>query len=252
MALDDRKIWAETHRDLPGTLYTEGSTAPLRGSSRGELFVQALAGGRMHALANEGSYFVATNPTPGTGIAGIAASDGFDDLETFLFLRNNDVIGNPQSKRIFLDFIRLQATAAGTNGTNFSAVAKIDTGNSRYTSGGSLLTPVNPNMDSSAATISQLRAGALVTTAASSQARLLFSGLMRSVIKVVGDVYFFDFGASARSLSSMIVAGTAIANVVIPMPPVILGPGQTFFLHEFAASQTVAASYELQIGWWER
>lgn len=250
MALEDRKLWAETHRDLPGTAYGEGVAVPLRGSRRGELYTSQIAPGKLHALSDEGSYFVATNPTVGTGIAGIAASDGFDDLETFLFLRNTE--SNSTGKRLFLDYILMRVTAVGTGGTNFSFAMKLDKGNNRFTSGGSAITPVSPNMDSVAAAIATVRAGAVVTAAASADARLVASGLLRSVIKVVGDAYLFDFGAAAKAMSSHIVAGTAIANVVVPCPPVVVGPNQMFLLHEFAASQTVGASYTFEVGWWER
>jgi hypothetical protein len=250
MSLEDRKLWAETHRDLPGTAYSEGATAPLRGSRRGELFTSALAGSKMHALADEGSYFVATNPTIGTGVAGIAAADGFDDLETLAFLRNTE--SSSTGKRLYLDYILLRPTAAGTNGTNFSFAMKIDKGNNRFASGGSAITPVSPNMDSVAASVATLRFGAVVTTAASADARIVASGLLRSVIKVVGDTYLFDFGASTRNLGAHIVAGTAIANIIVPCPPVVVGPNQMFLLHEFAASQSAAASYTFEMGWYER
>lgn len=250
MSLEDRKLWGETHRDLPGTAYSEGAAVPLRGSRRGELYVRDLVGPKLHSLADEGSYFVATNPTVGTGVAGIAAADGFDDLETLAFLRNTESAST--GKRLYLDYIKLQATAAGTNGTNFSFAMKLDKGNNRFASGGSAITPVSPNMDSTAAAVATLRFGAVVTTAASADARLVASGLLRSVIKVVGDTYLFDFGPSAKSMTSHIVAGTAIANVVIPCPPVVVGPNQMFLLHEFAASQTVGAAYTFEIGWWER
>ena len=248
MSLEDRKLWAETRRDLPSTI-SEGSPGPLRGSRRGELAVQQLHG-KLHGLADEGSYFVATNPTVGTGVAGIAAADGFDDLETLAFLRNTESAAT--GKRIYLDYILLVPTAAGTNGTTFSFAAKIDKGNNRFASGGSAITPVCPNMDSTNTSVATLRFGAVVTTAASADARLVASGLLRSVIKVVGDRYLFDFGTTDRGLGSHLVAGTAIANITIPCAPVVLGPGQMFLLHEFAASQSAAASYTFEMGWWER
>ena len=251
MALEDRKPWLETHRDLPSG-YPESNAVPQRGSRRGEAYTLPLTGSKLHSLADEGSYFVATNPTVGTAIAGITASDGFDDLETYLFLRNTESVTASTGKRIYLDYIKLQAVAVGTNGTNFSFAAKLDKGNNRFTSGGSAITPANVNMDSSVSSIATLRAGAVVTAAASADARLVASGLLRSVIKVAGDQYLFDFGSSSKVMSSHIVAGTAIANVVIPCPPVVIGPGQMFLLHEFAASQTVAASYTFEVGWWER
>jgi len=216
----------------------------------GEVYVQSLMGGKMNPAADEGTYFHITNPTPGTGIAGIAAADGFDAAESLLHIRNGATAA--ETTRVYLDYIRLQATAAGTNGTNYSLAMTLDTGTTRYTSGGSSLTPYSTNMQTSGAGSCTVKCGALVTTAASASVRLLGSFLVRTVIKVIGDSVLIKFGDSATSLSSHIVAGTAIANTIINMPPVVLGPTDQFLLHEFAASQTVGASYEITAGWVER
>lgn len=246
MALEDRKIWAEARRDLPAVI-TEGTPGALRGGRRGELMVEGLTGGKTHALSNEGSYFSITNGTVGTGVAGIAASDGFDDLETYIFLRNTEP--NSTGKRFFLDYLLLRPTAAGTNGTNFSFAMKMDRGATRLASGGTAFTPINMNMDSAAASIVSANVGAGVTTAATTDARLVTSGLIRSSIKVIGDTYLFTFGQTAHTSGQQ---AATITNFVIPCPPVVVGPGQMFLFHEFAASQTVAASYTFQMGWWER
>lgn len=246
MSIDDTKLWAEARRELPST-YSDGTSVPLRGSKRGELHVAPLHAGKQHALSDEGSYFVATNPTVGTGVAGIAASDGFNDLESFLFLRNTESAST--GKRIYLDYIMLQPTAAGTNGTNFSFAMKLDKGNSRVGTGGAAVTPINPNMDSAAASIATIQSGAVASAAASVDARLVCSGLLRTTIKVVGDTYLFNFGGVAHSAG---VQAATITNFIVPCPPVVLGPGHMFLLHEFGASQTVAAAYTFQMGWWER
>jgi hypothetical protein len=247
MSIEDRKLWVETHRDLPGTASPEGASVPVRGSKRGELYVAAMHAGKTQCLADEGTYFVANNPTVGTGVAGIAAADGFDDLETLVFLRNTEP--NANGKRIYLDYIRLQPTAAGTNGTNFSFAMKMDRGNSRFTSGGSAITPTNTNMDSAVASIATCQFGAIITTAATADARLVNSGLLRTSIKVVGDLYVFQFGATTHSVGTQ---AATITNFVTLCPPVVIGPGQMFLFHEFAASQTVGASYTFQVAWWER
>lgn len=246
---DNVRCQVEIHQAL-STAYTDNVIGFARGGRYGEVITQDLHGGRLHMLANEGTYYVATNPTPGTGIAGIAAADGFDDTEALLQVRNGATAAD--GRRVFLDFVRLQATAAGTNGTNFNLALKADTGATRYSSGGSSLTAVNPNMDSSASSSATVRFGALVTTAATSDARLLATNLIRPVIKVIGDSILIVFGGSNPAQSSNIVAGTAIANTTWYVPPVVLGPSDELFLHEWAASQTVAASYQVTVGWWER
>jgi hypothetical protein len=248
--LTNKLIWGLANRALPAPNSGDNTYGPVRTSRYGELITQGLAGSKMHALAGEGSYFIATNPTPGTAIAGIAAADGLDDLEALVFLRN----GASNDKQIHLDFILLQAAAAGTNGTNFAFAMKGDKGNSRYASGGSSITPVNTNMASSRTSgIDRLQFGAVVPTAATSEARLLHHGLLRTVIKVIGDKYLFKFGdASPGVLSGIPLEGTTQANINVPCPPVVLDPGDTFLLHEFAASQSAAAQYQFAIGFWVR
>jgi len=248
--ITNKLIWGLGSRGLPSPISGDTVYNPVHTSRYGEVVTQGLMGSKLHALADEGSYFVATNATPGTAIAGIAAADGLDDLEALIFLRN----GASNDKRIYLDYILLQVAAAGTNGTNFAFAMKGDKGNSRFASGGTAITPVNPNMASSRTSgIDRLQFGAVVPTAATSEARLLHHGLVRTVIKVIGDKYLFKFGdASPGVLSGIPLEGTTQANVNIPCPPVVLDPGDTFLLHEFAASQTVAAQYQFAMGFWVR
>lgn len=242
--MDNVKIHGTASRALP-SVTADSVNATMRTSRYGEVLTSSL---NAHLLSDEGSYFVATNPTVGTGVTGIAASDGFDATESFLHIRNTET-----NKRIYLDYIKLQATAAGTNGTNWSYAMTTDRGATRYTSGGSSITPVNPNLAASASAPSAtIRAGALVTTAASADVRLVSSGLLRTAIKVVGDTVLFTFGRVTGPIANLAQAGTAICNLVVPAPPVVLGENDQFLLHEFGASQTVGAAYTFEIGFWVR
>ncbi len=246
----NRMIQLQANRALPTPVSGDGIDIRMRSDRYGGAITTPLTGSLLTALAEEGSYFQITNPTPGTAIAGIAAADGLDDLEALLFLRNS--LSN--DKRFHLHYILLQVAAAGTNGTNFAFAMKGDKGTSRFASGGSSLTPVNMNMGSSRTTgIDRCQFGAVVTTAATSEARLLHHGLVRTVIKVIGDKYLFTFGASSPpTVSGIPLEGTTQANINIPCPPVVLDPGDTFLLHEFATSQTVAAQYQFSMGFWVR
>lgn len=242
------KTYAEGRVARPSRSAGAGTNTPDRSSVYGERGVVPYQKVRQ-ALADEGSYFVATNPTPGTAIAGIAGTGAFADAESLLLIRNG--ASDADGTRVYLDFIELISAVAGTNGTNVRFVSKLDIGVDRYTSGGSAIVPVNPNSDSSAATVCTVKFGALVTTAASASARLVQNGLVRNVITVVGDRYLFDFGGDVQAPGHAI-AGTAIADIVIPHVPVVLGPGDSFVFSIHAASQTVASEYEFNIGWYER
>ena len=55
-----------------------------------------------------------------------------------------------------------------------------------------------------------------------------------------------------RPATAHAVAGTAIANIVIPHAPVVIGPSQSFVMSLHATSQTAATSYEFTLGFVER
>lgn len=240
-------VQALANRGLPNATTVDGQYGPIRNSRYGELITQPLYGAKMYPTSDEGSYFYASNPTPGTGIAGTAASTALSDLAPLMLIVNGST-----TKELILDYIRLYVTAAGTNGTNFFVACKTDIGPSRYTSGGSTLTPVNPNQNSSSTSNATVKFGALVTTAATTSARLVGGSQVRTVIKVIGDTILLDFAASQRVAAGAPLEGTLQLERVIPMPPVILPPGGQFTLADWAASQSVAASYEVQAGWIER
>lgn len=201
------------------------------------------------SLADEGSYFVVTNPTPGTGLIGIAATGAYDAAETFLMMRNTS-----STKKVYLHYLHLKATAAGTNGTTFGVTMVGDRGTSRYTSGGAALTAVNPNMSSTASAAAvQIYGGPLVTTAASSSARILGDYPLRTVIKVIGDSYLFTFGAAIpATFSGVPIEGTTQTSLQIPCPPVVLGENDQWLFHEYGASQTVGAAFTVSMGFWFR
>jgi len=242
---------ALANRALPAPTSGDNVYGPERSTRYGELITAPLAGSKLYGVADEGSYFVATNPTPLTGIAGIAAADGLDDLEALMFLRN----GASNDKRIYLDYIALDViTGVGTNGTNVNFAFKGDKGNTRYASGGSTITPVNTNMGSSRTPgHDTLKFGAVVCTAATSEARLLHHARLRTVIKVLGDKYLFTFGRSEPgTISGIALEGTAQASIQISCPPIVLDPGDSVLMHEFASSQSVAATYQFSMGFWVR
>lgn len=248
--LDIVTVQGQAQRTLPGP-QVDNALQPFRTTRYMEPQVRAITGAKMDALADEGSYFVATNVTLGTPITGTAAPTAFSATVALLSLYNSLTASTSPSKRIYLDWLQLEVRAAGTNGTFFQFAQSIDAGN-RYGSGGTAVTPVNPNMDSAAASIATLNVGALTATAASAGVRRVKHGQIRSVIKVIGDVYLFTFGQSSPALAGMVLEGTAQAMIPIQCPQVVLGPNQTFLLHEVAASQSVAATYEFSMGWWER
>jgi len=217
-----------------------------RSGRYGDQFVAPIGAGRTN-VCDEGSYFVVTNPTPGTGLATIATLTALADTSPFFMLINNASAGG---KRVYMDYIKLLVTDAGTAGASLHYNVKIDNGVGRYTSGSALTsTPQNCNMDSSVATGCLAYGGPLVAAAATAAARLLGGGLFKVSIPVVGDNYILTFGCPASGVGQGVAT---IANAVLNHAPVVIGPQQSFFFHIWLPSQSAASSYEIEVGWWER
>ena len=224
-------------RKIDGAIDTEG----LRRSGYGEEYVHVFD---PRVAVDEGSYRLLRNATPGTGVAGHAAPTTFDNTKPFIMLQ-----AGPE-KRAYLDFIKLVVTAAGTAGTLNYATHVLDP-DASYTSGGGDLTTVNPNGDlANQSGLLLAKIGAAVATAGGNE-RVVAHQRARTVIPVVGDVLLFKFGSEPQ-VSGMVLEGTTELERIIHCPPVILAPSMFYKLVLWRASQSGAASYEVEIGLWER
>lgn len=217
----------------------EGSLAYPRGSLYAEQYVQSIMGIRVPALVDEGSYWVSRN-VPGTPILDTAALTAFVATTPTMVLVNNNPVGG---KSIYPTRFKCQVAAAGTSGTNWLNQWIVDTGN-RYTSGGTQLTTVNPNLSVlNAATGALAYFGALLAPAANAS-RIISASEMRTVIKVIGDEYTFEFGGSAPSSVGMPTDGTLQLHRTMQLPPVVLHPQESLLWYEYAASQGTAAQFD--------
>lgn len=241
---------ATVRQALP-TAVAEGSDANLRGSKYGEPVVIPLLN-KNHQLAADGSYFVTTNPTPGTGIAYAVTAAASETAGYFLAIINGSSAGDPSAKTIFLDYLRLIPTVAPASGTSGRFAWRSDVA-AKYTSGGSALTPVNPNSGNGNTSVASVKAGALTTAAASGVARLISHGVLRGAIPVVNDEYVFDFGGAEAAGGSIITSGTNVQRMGIPVPPIVIGPGMMVGLQLWFPSNAVTGlSAELELAHWER
>jgi hypothetical protein len=242
-------------RSLPAPVNPNGEGSTIRTSRYGEPISRPLPGGR-HVLADEGTYFVAHNATndAATTLAGHAAPVLADADATMtkplVFVR----VPAGATNRLYLDFIELEVVTAPTGATTDNWAAQLDTGTTRYSSGGTALTIVNPNMQSTntslLASTNALLGGAVVVGAEGANVRELGHGQIRAAIAIVGDRYVFKFGGENDALGG--VVATAASRHVISMPPVILGATDQFLLALYAPSQSAAAVYKMRMGWWER
>jgi hypothetical protein len=196
------------------------------------------------------AYFVASNPTPGTGLATIAALVALSDTSPFIQI-------NTGSKGVYLDYLILTNTAPGTAGASIRCAVKTDLLKAAPT-GGTLLTPAcsrrltsTAGVPVAAATpLCSIWAGALVAAAAVTPI-LHCSRLIRPVIPVINDMYVIKFGASDYGVSSLVSNGTLNSDRYIPFPPVIVDPNMTGQVHIWLPSQSGASSYEIELGFAE-
>jgi hypothetical protein len=209
---------------------------------------------------DEGSYYIVRTAAPGTGVATIAALATYTDLSPFLIVTNN----NPAAGRgIFLDSLKLITVTPGTNGTDLRYATKLDV-IPRYASGGFgcagtgiatnvLMGPGSTNMGAPCRSNALVYAGALVGVASTPNlSRLLENGIVRTVIPVAGDQYLWRFGTNENVLDQVAIQTAAITQRSIPHVGVEIAPGHSFVMHIWSASQSVAASYELMLGYRER
>lgn len=209
----------------------------------------------------EGSYFVQTTLTPGTGIIAHASLTAYDATKPTLLIKNANTADS--RTRIYLDYIRLLVSVAGAAATSFRYRMQAEpSGNERYASGGTALGAAagsvkaasNPNLDSAAASAAQVYFGAVVASAASSNERLLSNGVLRQGLGVAGDQFTFLFGGGRGNVGASILTPltTVMQDKIIPVHPVILGPGASLLLHIFGAALTTAVTFELEMGYTER
>lgn len=200
-------------------------------------------------LRDNYNYFVATNPTPGTGLATIAAPTSFDETKYFGVIRNRDDLNT--GKDIIPDYLKLICTAAGTNGvsTHLTMTIDNDASNTRYTSGGSALTPTSPNGRVGPSSIADIHFGALVTVAGPAK-RIVSNSIFRNVIPVVGDEYLLVFGESNPGQNPTI-NGTNPGKFVECAPGVRVPPNWALCAGLWLPSQSAASSWEVEFGYWE-
>lgn len=233
-----------TYRDRP-TPFSDNvqSGPPNRAGRYGEAYALPLGNKETYA-GDEGSYFTAITPTPGTGIIGHAAPTTFDETKPYLLLYNGG------QNRIYPQFLRFHETVVSTAATRVQFTIAVDQGN-RYSSGGTALTKNNVNMDSVVSTQATITVGAVIASAASSSRRVLDHLVYRGTIDVVEDIYEIVFGASDGAG----MGGSRVATVgdfARMTAPVVVGPGQSLLVHQWAGSQSTGPTFQVTLGYIER
>ncbi len=246
-------IQAVTQR-LKGIRRADASAAAsVRTDGYGGLVAQQMYDGMM-GLNDEGSFYVATNPTLDSPIAVttsiIAYAETAGAVGVAFLLRNSDVIGGATSKRLIMSYLKLMIVGVPTSATSWKYAAVIDDNPVRYTSGGSVITSIyNCNGDMPAAgSIATCQFGAL-TTAVPTNKRYIGHGMLRGVIPTTFDEYLIKFGWGDNG--SMASAAASGSHQCLNGPGV-LAPGQNLAVTLWGASNGAASTWEFEAGWIER
>lgn len=211
--------------------------------------VSPLAGSRDTQLADQGQYFVALTPTPGTGIITGASVQAFTETTPYLVIFNSS-----STVSIYPMYIRTHLTVVGATASiaeNWTFT--LDTGN-RLSSGGTALTVANTNMSSATATVAVATVGAITATAATGARRIISNCVGKdTVIEVVHDTVSFNFGGGYQTHAHSVISNTTTPSYAsFNLGPAVIGPGQSMVVVRWAASQTTGSTNEFEIGWVEK
>ena len=204
--------------------------------------------GRDLALADSANYYVATTPTPGTGIiSGTATSN----VATTPLL----VVFNGGLLNVYLTYLRLSTTAASTGDvTNMNFSHSLDQGN-RYGAAttGTQLTINNTNVMSNAKSSVQATYGAITGAGgATANARNIGNDWPRvALINIIGDIYEWQFGSPyGQGVGS---TPATVCHFIRSAPAVCLQPQSSYVLAVWCATTfTTGFTAEVQLGFAEK
>ena len=199
------------------------------------------------------SAFVATNPTPGTGIASKAAAQSRSATAGLLQVFNSANTNGTEPYVVIPVWLKLIATQANTNATDFTLDFYTDTID-RYASGGTVITEVElinsgvPDFTkpTSKATI---QFGELTLNAASDE-NLVASRRLATAIMADDDSYeiYWGGGPDGGGRDGTVMRGPG----PVVVPPMWIHPGASLTVHEYGASMTNDPAFEFEFFYVEK
>jgi hypothetical protein len=200
--------------------------------------------------AEEGSLYVATNPTISTGVAWVAAQTAYGATAPNFHIRNTDAVGG---KSVRLQSLKLIATAAATGTTAVHYAVTMDpTARAIATDNTAAITPVNCNGGVTGAppvlVNAQSNTSVSVLAAASAGNRVLARGTLGG-LNIVGEEFYLSFGApigGAMTPTAVDAAGQPGRRVAVA-PAIIIPPQASCTIHFWSvgASASIAPEFEL-------
>jgi hypothetical protein len=224
----------------------------VRLAGRGEQYVENLFNG-MHALAQEGSFYVAQTATPGTGIT-LTVATGVTFLNTQGVLGINNTDSGPFGKTIWLDSIRFICTTAPTVATSWTVAHTVDPTSTYRSTAGTALTARTAHSGLGSSSVAQVLA--FPTFAApSGSVRNMGRNLLRvgsAAFPLVGDDICIKFGSQEAAAGGNGINNTLVSAITVYAAPIGIAPGHSYVLNEWAPARTAAMSGEVIVTWFER
>lgn len=231
---------------------------PMRVTRYGEQVLQLNTPPTRHGLSEEGSYLIATNPTIDTGQAWVAAQTAFSDTAPNFYIYNPENAASSNAKSIYLDYLKLIATAVATSAVSVRYAFVLDTiARALTTDNTQTITPVNPNGNVSNLMTPVIKvqnnATASVIAASSSAKRIVGQGVLGG-LPAIGDTYKILFGHPDTGMHSGLTAAQATAPrySVDSTAPIIIGPGQSLTMHLWMPSSAATFTPVWEMGMWVR
>lgn len=211
--------------------------------------------------SDEGSYYIVTNPTPGTAIATTTSVvDDATGATTHAQQKPTMAITNswgPSSgvlqQNLYLRYLKMFIVQVPTSATSWKYAMRLSPNSAKITTAGTACVPVSPNGNYAQASRAIVSFGAVTATDSASDPgqRLVANGQVSGAIPVALDEWLFTFGDGARSLD-LVGTQTLVKRLTVPVGPIIIAPGWTWTLEMWGASNAAAPSWEFEMGYVER
>ena len=187
----------------------------------------------------------ASNATPGTGIVSKSAATTYSATAGLCTIYNSASRTSGDCHIIVPRRIRITATTANTDATNFRLVGNIDNID-RYSSGGTALTENASYVDTTTNFAYRTPKATVtfgeLTLAAESNAKRVFNTYMSEAVLTADESLELVFNNE--------IASSSITNIKV-VSEVAIGPGCSLTIHEVAAAQSADAAFEVEIEWEE-
>lgn len=238
-------LYGRVFRRRPVPTIADGSAiVPARTDRVGEVFVENLYNG-VQAHAVEGSYWhFAPTQTVDTGLTISVATGTTEAAAQALMVIFNGEPTDGTGRDILLDYFKIFQITVDTATTGWRIVHRLDFGN-RYSSGGTALALNGPVGTQPTGFVGFV--GAVTATAATTQAKNLGSDILRAGVGVARLQHYLRYGSQEFPPTVTNPATTAVVDVRAA-PVVIIPPGWSYVLNEFATARSGAGTAEFYGG----